>query len=55
MLNYARDHSVEEALNYIATWQAGMFQPQDVREAFGAKQEKRKPDFQDLLPVRKVY
>ena len=55
MLNYARDHSVEEALNYIATWQAGMFQPQDVKEAFGAKQEKRKPAFQDLLPVRKVF
>jgi len=55
MLNYARDHSVEEALNYIATWQAGMFHPQDVKEAFGAKQEKRKPTFQDLLPVRKVF
>ena len=55
MLNYARDHSVEEALNYIATWQAGMFHPQDVKEAFGAKQEKRKPAFQDLLPVRKVF
>jgi enoyl-CoA hydratase len=55
MLNYARDHSVEEALNYIATWQAGMFQPQDVKEAFGARQEKRSPVFQDLLPVRKVF
>ena len=55
MLNYARDHSVEEALNYVATWQAGMFQPQDVKEAFGARQEKRKPAFQDLPPVRKVF
>jgi enoyl-CoA hydratase len=55
MLNYARDHSVEEALNYIATWQAGMFQPQDVKEAFGARQEKRKPAFQDLPPVRKLF
>jgi len=55
MLNYARDHSVEEALNHIATWQAGMFQPQDVKEAFGARQEKRKPAFQDLPPVRKLF
>ena len=55
MLNYARDHSVEEALNYIATWQAGMFQPQDVKEAFQARQEKRKPAFQDLPPVRKLF
>jgi len=55
MLNYARDHSVEEALNYIATWQAGMFQLQDVKEAFGARQENRKPAFHDLPPVRKVF
>ena len=55
MLNYARDHSVEEALNYVAIWQAGMFQPQDVKEAFGARQEKRKPAFQDLPPARKVF
>jgi len=55
MLNYARDHSVDEALNHIATWQAGMFQPQDVKEAFEARQEKRKPVFQDLLPVRKLF
>ena len=25
MMNYTRDHSVEDGLNYIATWQAGMF------------------------------
>jgi enoyl-CoA hydratase len=55
MLNYARDHSVEEALDYIATWQAGMFQPQDVKEVFRARQEKRKPAFQDLLPTRKAF
>ena len=27
MINYARDHSVADGLNYIATWQTGMFQP----------------------------
>ena len=25
MLNYSRDHSVEDSLKYMATWQAGMF------------------------------
>ncbi len=49
-VNYARDHSVADALNYIATWQTGMFQPADMLESFAAKAEKRLPDFQDLPP-----
>ena len=43
MINYARDHSVADALNYIATWQTGMFQPGDMMETFAAKAEKRAP------------
>ncbi|MFN8041310.1 MAG: crotonase/enoyl-CoA hydratase family protein [Acidimicrobiales bacterium] len=50
MLTYARDHSVDDALNHIATWQTGMFQPADMLESFGAKGDKRDPDFDDLLP-----
>ena len=53
MINYARDHSTEDSLNYIATWQTGMFQPQDMAETFKAKVEKRDPEFDDLLPMRK--
>jgi enoyl-CoA hydratase len=53
MLNYARDHSIADGLDYIATWQTGMFQPTDMTEAFAAKSEKREPRFQDLLPMRK--
>ncbi len=52
MLNYARDHSVQDGLNYIATWQTGMFQPDDMMETFRAKSEKRKPRFDDLLPEK---
>jgi len=50
-LNYARDHGVDAALEQIATWQAGMFQPDDMAEAFAAKAEKREPVFAELLPV----
>ena len=53
MLNYSRDHSVADGLNYIATWQTGMFQPADMAEALQAKQEKREPSFDDLLPIAK--
>ncbi len=52
MINYARDHSIDDALDYIATWQSGMFHPTDMMEAFAAQSEKRDPDFEDLLAQR---
>ncbi|MBP6013377.1 MAG: crotonase/enoyl-CoA hydratase family protein [Alphaproteobacteria bacterium] len=55
MINYARDHSIRDGLDYIATWQAGMFNPTaDMMESFKAKQEKRAPVYDDLLPLRKA-
>ena len=54
MINYARDHSTADGLDYIATWQAGMYNPEtDMRESFVSKAEKRAPQFADLLPLRK--
>jgi enoyl-CoA hydratase len=53
MLTYSRDHNVRDSLNYIATWQTGMFQPADMAECFAAKGQKRPPVFDDLLPLRK--
>lgn len=50
MITYARDHSVADGLNYIATWQTGMFQPADMMETFAAKADHRDPAFDDLLP-----
>jgi len=52
-LNYSRDHSVADSLNYIATWQTGMFQQTDMMESFTSQTEKRKPRFDDLAPLRK--
>jgi enoyl-CoA hydratase len=52
MINYARDHTIEDGLDYIATWQAGMFSPSHMAEAFAAKQEGRETRFSDLLPIR---
>jgi enoyl-CoA hydratase len=55
MINYARDHSIADGLDFIATWQAGMFNPTaDMYESFRAKQEKRDPVYEDLLPARKA-
>ncbi len=49
-MNYARDHPVDDALDQIATWQAGMFPSTDMAEAFQAKAERRTPDYPELLP-----
>lgn len=49
MLTYARDHSVVDSLNHIATWQTGMFQPSDMVESFKARAEGREPVYPDLL------
>jgi enoyl-CoA hydratase len=50
MLNYTRDHSVADGLNYVATWNAGMFFTGDVGEQMTANLEKRPPQFPELLP-----
>ena len=51
MINYTRDHSVADALKYMAGWQSGMFQPHDMMEEFAAKGERRAPAF-DEIPRR---
>lgn len=51
MLTYARDHSVADGLNYIATWNAAMLDRLEMAEAFRAKQEKRDPAYPDILPA----
>ena len=52
-LNYGRDHSVADGLEYIATWNAAMFDPEDMAEAFMAQTENREADFPDHRPTRK--
>jgi enoyl-CoA hydratase len=49
MLNYARDHSVEDGLRYVATWQAAMLSSGDMMEAMQARRDKRDAEFSDLL------
>ena len=53
MINYARDHTIKDALDYIAVWNTSMFSPPHMMEAFQAKQQKREANFPDLLPLRK--
>ena len=48
MLNFSRDHTVDESLRYMATWQSGMFQQPDIMEALTAQQQKRTASYADL-------
>jgi enoyl-CoA hydratase len=52
MINYARDHTIADGLDYIGVWNAAMLSGAHMREAFTAKAEKREPAFPDLLPLR---
>ena len=47
MITYARDHSVADSLNYIATWNAAMLMSNDLQEAMMANMDKRVPVFKD--------
>ncbi len=53
MINYARDHTIADGLDHIATWQMGMFSQKHMQEIVDAKNEKRTPVFPNLLPLRK--
>lgn len=50
-MHFTRDHSVADGLEYIANWNAAMFDTDDMAEAFTAKMEKRDADFPDLWPL----
>ena len=52
MANYARDHTVADALDYIGVWNASMLQHDEIREAMQANAEKRVGEFAELPPVK---
>jgi enoyl-CoA hydratase len=54
VLAYTRDHSVDDSLEYMATWQAGMFMTGDLIEQMQANQEKRPARFDNLMPARNL-
>lgn len=53
MINYARDHTTADGLDYIGIWNASMLQPDEMAEAMTANREKRPGDFADLPKIRR--
>jgi enoyl-CoA hydratase len=49
VLNAGRSQSIDEGLEYVATWNAAMLMGQDLQEAVGAQMQKRPAVYEDLL------
>jgi len=47
VMNFSRDHSVADGLNFVATWNAALLLSGDLNEAMAAQREKRPPNFAD--------
>ena len=45
VMNWSRDHSVADGLEYVASYNASMLQSNDLTEAFMAFMEKRAPTY----------
>lgn len=53
LINYSRDHTTADTLDYIGLWNASMLRADDIKESYIAKGEKREPQFSDLTPIKK--
>lgn len=45
IINYSREHTINDGLDYVATWNAGMLLSDDLTEAITAYQQKRPAKF----------
>ncbi len=53
VINYNRDHSIEESLNYVALWNSAMNYADDMKETFKSQLEKKDPEFEQLIKKKK--
>lgn len=47
ILNYSREHSIDDGLKYVATWNAGMLLSEDLRIAVQSKLERKEARFRN--------
>lgn len=48
---FGESAELADGLEFIANWNAAMFDTDDMAEAFAAQMDKRDPDFPDLWPL----
>ena len=54
-INYARDHSVKESLDYHAAWNSSLISGQDMEAAMKAMMEKSQAEYDDLEPTHSFW
>ena len=54
-INYARDHSVRESLDYHAAWNSSLISGQDMEAAMKAFMEKSEANYDDLEPIHSFW
>ena len=52
ILNFSRDHTIAEGLEYNALWSGAMLPQEDMAEAMMSNMEKRDPDFKDMQEIK---
>ena len=55
LINYSKDHSTADTLDYIAIWNASMMQGEEMQEAMQSRAEKRKGEFTELPKRRGTF
>ena len=53
VMNYSRDHNVNDSLEYNALWSGAMLSQKDMAEQMTANMEKRDASFNELVEVKK--
>ena len=53
VMNYSRDHSISDSLDFNALWSGAMLSQKDMAEAMSAQMEKREASFNELVDVKK--
>merc|ERR1712232_263277 len=51
LLNFSRDHTVEDSRRFAITWNSAMFQSKDVAVAGVAMMKKEQAKFDNLVPL----
>jgi enoyl-CoA hydratase len=50
-ITFVRDHSVEDALQYAASWQAAIFDKNQILKAIEAQKNRTNVEYENLLPI----
>ncbi|MEM1434882.1 MAG: crotonase/enoyl-CoA hydratase family protein [Pseudomonadota bacterium] len=51
LLNYGRDHSIDDTLQYQQLWMGALSQREEMKRYFEAKRDGQQPDYDDLPPL----